>query len=172
MRDDHATRLQEALARVVERGNDVFLEGVVAERLAHDEVDTLGARDISRMHDGNADIGEAVVAQELARDARDLGRLVEIDPLGAELCRQEAEESRAGTDVGNGGIARHDGVAQRRVKGGIADAVGEQRAVVLDAHAKWPRGAPVSMRNTYTIGHYWGARARWHRPSARPSGIA
>ena len=83
-----------------------------------------------------------------------------IDALGAELGRQEAEEAGAGADIGHRGLARDDDALQRLVESRIADAVGEQRAVVLDAHRmdRHGPGTPVSTRNTYTIG---AGRARW-----------
>ena len=146
--------LEEPRARVVERGDDVLLEGIVAERLADDDVDALGGRHIGRVHLGDAAVGEAVVAQELARDVGDLGRLVEIDPLGAELGRQEAEEAGAGADVGNRRLAlRRSRVAapreRRRCGRGRRAACGDTRC----ASDGSPRtGAPVSTRNIYTIG--------------------
>ena len=63
-------------------------------------------------------------------------RLVEIDALGAELGRQEAQEAGARADVGHRRLALDDHAAQRLVKGGVADLVGEQRAVIFDAHGR------------------------------------
>ena len=81
-------------------------------------------------------LAQAVVAQQLARDVGDLGRLVEIHALGAQLGRQEAEEAGARADVGHRRLALDDDARQRRLEGRVADAVGEQRAVVLDAHGR------------------------------------
>ena len=134
VRDDDAARPQESRPRVVERGDDVLLEGIVAERLADDDVDALGRRHLGRVHLGDAGVGDAVVAQKLAGDAGNLGRLVEVDAGRAELGRQEAEEAGAGADVGNRGLSRDDDALQRRVKGGVADTVRKQRAMILDAH--------------------------------------
>ena len=125
---------QEAGARVVERGDDVFLEGIIAERLANDDVDALGRRNLGRVHLGDAGIGDMVVSQELAGDIGNLGRLVEVDAGRAELGRQEAEQAGAGADVGNRGLPRDDDALQRRLKGGVADPVRKQRAMILDAH--------------------------------------
>ncbi len=122
--------------RVVERGDDVLFEGIVAERLAHDDIDPLGRGHVRRVHLGNAAVGEAVVAQQLACDVGDLGRLVEIHPLGPELRRQEAEETGPCADVGHRRLALDDDLRERRLEGRVANAVGEQRAMVFDAHWK------------------------------------
>ena len=77
-----------------------------------------------------------IVADETFRDRADLGALVEIHPFRAQFRGHEAEESGAGADVGDDGLAGHHDAFQRCVKSGVADAVGEQGAVVFDAHGE------------------------------------
>ena len=135
-RNDDPARIEETRARVVERLDDVLLERVVAQRLRHDHVDAVGRGHIGRMDLGDAAVGEPVVAQQLARDGGDVGPLVEVDALGAQLGRQEAQEAGARADVGHRRLALDDHAAQRLVKRGVADPVGEQRAVIFDAHGE------------------------------------
>ncbi len=77
---------------------------------------------------------EAVEALELARHRGNLALLVEVDALRPELGRQEAQEAGAGADVGHGRLALDDDAGERRVERGVAHAVGEQGAVIFDAH--------------------------------------
>ena len=74
------------------------------------------------------------MAQEFARNLGDVCPLVEIDTLGPELGCKEAQEACARADVGHRRLALDDHAAQRLVKGGVTDPVGEQRAVIFDAH--------------------------------------
>ena len=64
----------------------------------------------------------------------DGGRLVEVDLLGAELGGHQAEQAGAGADVGDDGLARPDNGGERLVERLVADPVGDERAVVFDAH--------------------------------------
>ncbi len=82
----------------------------------------------------DAAIGQPVVAQELARNVGDVGPFIEIDALCTKLGRKKAQEAGARADVGHRRLALDDHAAQRLVKGGVADPVGEQRAVIFDAH--------------------------------------
>ena len=128
--------LEEALARIVEGGDDVLLERVVAERLGNDQVDAVGLGDIRRVHFGDAAVGQAVVPQQLAGDGGDFRRLVEVDPPRPQLGGEEAEETGAGADIGNRGLALDDDALQGRVEGGVADGIGQEHAVVFDAHVR------------------------------------
>ena len=46
----------------------------------------------------------------------------------------QPHEARPGTDVGNHRLARLDDARQRIVERVVADPVGDQRAVIFDAH--------------------------------------
>src|SRR5215831_4139238 len=134
--DDCAAGDKETGVRVVERGDDVFLEGIVAKRFGYNQIDPVGVDHVDGMHLGDPAVEELVVAQQLAGDLGDLGRLIEVHPLGAEFCREKAEEARARSDIRDGRLALDDDPRQCRVKSRVAHTVGEQGAVVLDAHAK------------------------------------
>ena len=67
--DDHAAGIEKPRPRVVERGDDVLLEGIVAERLAHDDVDAApGAATSVECTWAMRQSARLVVAQELAGD--------------------------------------------------------------------------------------------------------
>src|SRR5262249_17995769 len=59
-RDDGAARRKEAGVRVVERGDDVFLEGVVAKRFGYNQIDPIGIDHVDRMHLGNPAVDQSV----------------------------------------------------------------------------------------------------------------
>src|SRR5262245_36482453 len=82
----------------------------------------------------DAATGEPVALQQLARQPDDLRRLIEVDPLCSELGRKEAKKTRARADVGDGGLTGRDQPLKGSMKSGVAHAIGEQSAVVLDAH--------------------------------------
>jgi hypothetical protein len=67
-------------------------------------------------------------------NARDLGRFVKDHLARAELRRHEADQSGPRADVRDRRLAALDRARKRVVKGLIADVVGNQRAMIFDAH--------------------------------------
>jgi len=93
---------------------------------------------------GDTAVVKPIVAQQRASDGGDLRRLIKVHTPGAEFRRQEAEEARARSNVGHGRLALADDACQRRMKRPVAYSVGEQGAVVLDAHAHRSMGVGSS----------------------------
>ena len=65
-RDDDAAGLEKAGARVVQRLDDVLLEGIVAERLRHDDVDFGRIDHLGRVAGHQVRVARAVGFQRLA----------------------------------------------------------------------------------------------------------
>src|SRR5262245_50301617 len=81
--DDCTAGRKETGMRVIEGGDDVFLEGIVAERFGYDHVDRLRVDHVNGMRLGDPAVEEPIVVQQLAGNVGDLCRLIEVDPLGA-----------------------------------------------------------------------------------------
>ena len=79
-------------------------------------------------------VARAVGLQCLRRDARDLGGLVEEHLARAELGRHQRQQAGAGADVGDRRLALDDHGGERLAEGLVAHAVGDQGAVVFNAH--------------------------------------
>ena len=144
-RDDLPTGLQVPAARVVERGDDVLLERVVAERLGHHQVDARGIVHLGRQEGHEVTVARLVALQDLGGDAGNLGAFIEVDLAGAEPGGDQPEHARARADVGDGRLARHDELAQGGLEGLDADVVGDQGAVIFDAHGSKPEMAAAEL---------------------------
>ena len=127
----------EAQLSVRQRVDDVLLERVVAERLRDHDIDARRVLHLRRVARHEMARPRSVFLDGRRGDARDLRGLVHQHLARAELCRHDADQPRAGADVGDGGLAAPDDPGERVMEGLIADAVGDQRAMVFDAH--WAR---------------------------------
>src|SRR5690606_20529727 len=113
-----------------------FLEREIAERLGHDDVGPARLEDFRRPSGNELDGPHAVRGLELLRHGPDLGGFVGPDLARAELRREEREKPGTGADVGDGALTLYDGPFERLVKGRDAEPVGDQGAMIFDAHRR------------------------------------
>ena len=145
--DHDAAIAQKARARIVQGLDDVFFERVVAERFGHDDVDARRILEFGRMARVDLAVLRAIGLEHLGRDARHLGGFKQQHLARAELGCHQPQQSRARANVGDRALAGHDHALQGLEEGLVTHFVGDERAVIFDAH----EGSQFQMRSADVI---------------------
>ncbi len=150
-RNDVPAGLQEPPARIGERRDDVFFERIVAERFGDDDVDGELVAKLRRMTWNEMARLRLVGLQNLRGDAGDLCGFKQEDVFGAELRCHQAKQPGTGADIGHDGFSGLYDRLQRPEKSVVSNFVGNERAVIFDAH-----GSELQPRAAHLIQHQCG----------------
>ena len=143
---DATVRPQESVAHIEQVLEHVLVEQLVAHLLVEDHVDRFRRGELAAVRLHELDVGEAVVAADLAGDVDDVGVLDCVHLLRAGAAGHESEQARAGTEVDHDVARPHvapdatvvrlhaDGVAEHLLVLRQTGEVGLVHQVVDDAH--------------------------------------